>query len=596
MRCSNRCCKTTKSNRWREVKDRFSKSKSGKPVTKILCNLCYLFRSRKHTCPHCDQIYHQGDRDGFDGHKWLTCGDCVRMVHVHCEKAQGLADAEKIYRKNMCYTCPDCRREATTPDRQEDGETFKYSTHQVRNENSTPRTLTPSDTSSEGPGSLMDFSSLMLKAAAEADRLESSSNETTPSQSPVHAHSTELTAQSRTGGNVLASLANAVLPSVHEQMATPSAHQYARVSAVAPTSVLVHASAPAPASPPSPPSHSKSSPAPSNRHPKMEVTSSKSTALRGSCMEPNDHGEAKGLVLRSTSPSSSFTGISTQSNETRWIKCTGCAKWRKLKYRTPLNRIFSPFTCRDNFWDQTHADCRRPEEPLGPEERVIITHAVTPAYLKKKKDFYRRLSAFHLRQGKQMCRNPTLGGLDLDLCRLYQEVTARGGCKRVVAREGTWAAIFRTLENYSPTVTDASYRLRRYYNDFLYAFEQMDFFRIPFSEIENKIPSMTSRKRHRASYQMQQQAVTRVQASRYQTQTPVETACRIFDSYRPNMSSVVGLLGSEKTSGIQVHRRSKASVLSNMMKYQLQRAVRTQLSNCPKYTIACSRKRPKICA
>lgn len=40
-------------------------------------------------------------------------------------------------------------------------------------------------------------------------------------------------------------------------------------------------------------------------------------------------------------------------------------------------------------------------------------------------------------------RPPTLGRKEVDLYRLFREVTAYGGCDSVVSKEGTWAKIYR---------------------------------------------------------------------------------------------------------------------------------------------------------
>ena len=58
-------------------------------------------------------------------------------------------------------------------------------------------------------------------------------------------------------------------------------------------------------------------------------------------------------------------------------------------------------------------------------------------------------------------RPPTLGRKEVDLYRLFREVTAYGGCESVVSKEGTWAKIYRGLDNFSPTETSASYRLKK---------------------------------------------------------------------------------------------------------------------------------------
>ena len=68
-------------------------------------------------------------------------------------------------------------------------------------------------------------------------------------------------------------------------------------------------------------------------------------------------------------------------------------------------------------------------------------------------------------------RLPRLGGQELDLYRMFHEVVCRGGCDAVVRAEGTWANIFRSLDNYTETETSASFRLKKLYRKYLLGFE-----------------------------------------------------------------------------------------------------------------------------
>ena len=76
-------------------------------------------------------------------------------------------------------------------------------------------------------------------------------------------------------------------------------------------------------------------------------------------------------------------------------------------------------------------------------------------------------------------RPPTLGRKEVDLYRLFREVTAYGGCDSVVSKEGTWAKIYRGLDNFSPTETSASFRLKKMYNKYLLAYEKHVFNFLP---------------------------------------------------------------------------------------------------------------------
>lgn len=76
-------------------------------------------------------------------------------------------------------------------------------------------------------------------------------------------------------------------------------------------------------------------------------------------------------------------------------------------------------------------------------------------------------------------RPPTLGRKEVDLYRLFREVTAYGGCDSVVSKEGTWAKIYRGLDNFSPTETSASFRLKKMYTKYLLAYEKHIFNFLP---------------------------------------------------------------------------------------------------------------------
>eukprot|EP00249_Psilotum_nudum_P008764 c21494_g1_i1 orf=260-1960(+) len=71
------------------------------------------------------------------------------------------------------------------------------------------------------------------------------------------------------------------------------------------------------------------------------------------------------------------------------------------------------------------------------------------------------------------CTIPKIGRKDLNLHILYREVTSRGGLE-VVIKDRKWKAITIALD-FPPTITNASYILRKYYTNLLHHYEQVYF-------------------------------------------------------------------------------------------------------------------------
>ncbi|CDY10051.1 BnaC08g44000D [Brassica napus] len=70
---------------------------------------------------------------------------------------------------------------------------------------------------------------------------------------------------------------------------------------------------------------------------------------------------------------------------------------------------------------------------------------------------------------------PIIGGRDLDLHKLFVEVTSRGGINKIL-HERRWKEVTATFV-FPPTATNASYVLRKYYFSLLNNYEQIYFFR-----------------------------------------------------------------------------------------------------------------------
>ncbi|KAL6971062.1 hypothetical protein U1Q18_030744 [Sarracenia purpurea var. burkii] len=70
---------------------------------------------------------------------------------------------------------------------------------------------------------------------------------------------------------------------------------------------------------------------------------------------------------------------------------------------------------------------------------------------------------------------PIIGGKDLDLHRLFVEVTSRGGIEKIL-RERRWKEVTAVF-SFPSTATNASFVLRKYYVSLLYHYEQIYFFK-----------------------------------------------------------------------------------------------------------------------
>ena len=117
------------------------------------------------------------------------------------------------------------------------------------------------------------------------------------------------------------------------------------------------------------------------------------------------------------------------------------------------------FECSLNIWDPKYNNCVVPENVVENYKINIAVH--TPSYMREQSEFMYRLKLFLKSYNKGVFKQPMLGKREVDLYRLFREVTAHGGCENVIKREGTWSRIYRGMDNFSPTETSASYRLKR---------------------------------------------------------------------------------------------------------------------------------------
>lgn len=74
-------------------------------------------------------------------------------------------------------------------------------------------------------------------------------------------------------------------------------------------------------------------------------------------------------------------------------------------------------------------------------------------------------------KGKAQLKLPVMGYKEIDIWEFWSEVMAHGGYSSVTKTVGTWSKIWKKLSNYDPSITDASFRLKKNYERYLLDFE-----------------------------------------------------------------------------------------------------------------------------
>ncbi|KAE9604522.1 putative transcription factor & chromatin remodeling ARID-HMG family [Lupinus albus] len=139
---------------------------------------------------------------------------------------------------------------------------------------------------------------------------------------------------------------------------------------------------------------------------------------------------------------------------------------------------------------------------------------------------------------------PIIGGKELDLCRLFLEVTSRGGIEKII-KERRWKEV-TSVFNFPSTATNASFVLRKYYSSLLYHYEQIYYFK-------------ANQCNHAISGSLQNQSTISFPNQWTQfSQTAPEIQSAIFQQSRVNLtelsegSQVIGLIDGKFESGYLV--------------------------------------------
>ncbi|KAI5428624.1 hypothetical protein KIW84_033577 [Lathyrus oleraceus] len=113
---------------------------------------------------------------------------------------------------------------------------------------------------------------------------------------------------------------------------------------------------------------------------------------------------------------------------------------------------------------ETGSSCGQYPPPMATYEEVVDNPKL----------FLHSLEKLHATMGTKFMI-PIIGGKELDLHRLFVEVTSRGGIEKII-KDRKWKDITLVF-NFPSTATNASFVLRKYYTSLLYHYEQIYYFK-----------------------------------------------------------------------------------------------------------------------
>ncbi|PWA84376.1 ARID DNA-binding domain, High mobility group box domain protein [Artemisia annua] len=178
--------------------------------------------------------------------------------------------------------------------------------------------------------------------------------------------------------------------------------------------------------------------------------------------------------------------------------------------------------------------------------------------------FFDKLHSFHSFFGTNF-KIPIIGGSSLDLHRLFIEVTSRGGFGKIVS-DRRWREVMAVFK-FGPTITNASFILRKSYLSLLYHFEQVYFFR-------KKSPTILSAdSANRLSHGSVPGSVKNMLSARQKVEVGGQVTGTIDNRFEQGYLVTVDL-GNEKLSGFLYHLPSDASAPSHGTQNMYQLALR----------------------
>ncbi|KAK8608986.1 hypothetical protein V6N13_025295 [Hibiscus sabdariffa] len=157
---------------------------------------------------------------------------------------------------------------------------------------------------------------------------------------------------------------------------------------------------------------------------------------------------------------------------------------------------------------------------------------------------------------------PIIGGKELDLHKLFVEVTSRGGIEKLV-RERRWKQV-TAMFNFPSTATNASFVLRKYYVSLLHHYEQIYFFKacgwipVPSDPLRNQlIPPIPTQGAVRPAVEIHAAAVQQPRVNIAESSAVVRPTLKagspvigVIDGIFESGYLVTVTIGSEKLKGV----------------------------------------------
>ncbi|KAK1430895.1 hypothetical protein QVD17_13998 [Tagetes erecta] len=180
--------------------------------------------------------------------------------------------------------------------------------------------------------------------------------------------------------------------------------------------------------------------------------------------------------------------------------------------------------------------------------------------------FWEKLQLFHQAFGSKF-KIPVIGGSSLDLHRLFIEVTSRGGIEKLVS-DRRWKEVMAAFK-FGPTITNASFVLRKYYLSLLYHFEQVYYF-------HKKTPSIglhDANATNKVSHGSASGSVKNLGSAKQTIEVGGQVTGTIDNRFDQGYLVTVDI-GSEKLSGFLYHLPSNSPAASHGTHNMYQLAIR----------------------
>ncbi|KAI3980598.1 hypothetical protein MKX01_025163 [Papaver californicum] len=201
------------------------------------------------------------------------------------------------------------------------------------------------------------------------------------------------------------------------------------------------------------------------------------------------------------------------------------------------------------------------------DKHYLVPLASHEEIVKKRRIFMETFRHFHSLIGTKIMV-PVTGGKELDLHTLYVEVTKRGGFEKVV-NEKKWRDV-GIVFNFPQTATSASFVLRKHYLTLLYHYEQVYFFKLPFtpSSVAMPVKSLTYRHTPASGVSCDDLVITPFQSMQiqpYQTPANKTKASSALQTKNPKNLAVVGTIDGKFDCGYLVSVKLGNEILRGVL-------------------------------